>query len=259
MIGNLARDVVDGGPPRVGGAPFYTARALRVLGVPAVIVTKGRARELAALGLRVGSRPVASTTAFTIVNHEGGRQMSVGNVGETWTPQDASGWVASALQNVRWVHVAPLLRCDFPAETLAVLARGRRLCLDGQGLVRVRKVGPLELDSEFDRTVLQHLTVLKLAQQEADVVLGEVSERSLRSLGVPEVIVTRGEAGSTVFAAGRVTEVAGASVRGVADPTGAGDGFAAGYVAARSTGHSPVAAARRASALVAGLLSARLS
>ena len=33
VIGNLTRDVVDGSdPPRVGGAPFHAARALRMLG-----------------------------------------------------------------------------------------------------------------------------------------------------------------------------------------------------------------------------------
>jgi sugar/nucleoside kinase (ribokinase family) len=43
-----------------------------------------------------------------------------------------------------------------------------------------------------------------------------------------------------------------------ADPTGAGDGFAAAYLAARADGHRPVSAAHRAAALVSGLLSGRL-
>ena len=40
VIGNLSRDVVDGGPPRVGGAAYYAGRALRVLGSRARIVTR---------------------------------------------------------------------------------------------------------------------------------------------------------------------------------------------------------------------------
>jgi sugar/nucleoside kinase (ribokinase family) len=42
-----------------------------------------------------------------------------------------------------------------------------------------------------------------------------------------------------------------------ADPTGAGDAFAAAYVVARSGGAAPTAAARRAAALVSDLLAGR--
>ena len=37
MIGNLARDVVGDSLPRVGGAPFHGARALRLVGSDAVV------------------------------------------------------------------------------------------------------------------------------------------------------------------------------------------------------------------------------
>jgi len=47
-------------------------------------------------------------------------------------------------------------------------------------------------------------------------------------------------------------------VGGPIDPTGAGDAFAAAYLVSRSTGHAPAAAARRATALVTGLLARRL-
>jgi len=33
LVGNLSRDVVEGGPPRIGGGAFHGARALRALGV----------------------------------------------------------------------------------------------------------------------------------------------------------------------------------------------------------------------------------
>ena len=41
------------------------------------------------------------------------------------------------------------------------------------------------------------------------------------------------------------------------DPTGAGDAFAVAYLASRADGHAPAASARRATALVATLLSGR--
>jgi len=55
---------------------------------------------------------------------------------------------------------------------------------DGQGLVRVPQVGPLELNDDFDRDLLRYIWVLKLAEEEADVI-GDI-----RSLGVREVVVT---------------------------------------------------------------------
>ena len=40
VIGHLSRDVVAGGAPRIGGAPWHAARALRALGADARIVAK---------------------------------------------------------------------------------------------------------------------------------------------------------------------------------------------------------------------------
>ena len=106
--------------------------------------------------------------------------------------------------------------------------------------------------------MLRHVSILKLAEDEAQALLGEADEPSLRSLDVPEIVVTRGSRGSLVFADGRLTEISAQPVGKPVDPTGAGDAFATAYLVARSSGHAPVAAARRASALVTGLLAKRL-
>lgn len=262
VIGNLSRDVVDGGPPRVGGAPYYAARALRALGRPAIVVTKCTAAELlaplVALGVPVVYRP-GQPTGFEITNHGNDRTMTIETVGVEWTPEDVRGWAGDALRRAEWVHVAPLLRGDFPVETLSELARGRRLSLDGQGLVRPRKTGRLELDGEADLDLLGHLSILKLAEEEARALVGSVDERALRALGVPEIVVTLGERGSLVLAEGAVEEIPARPAAGRIDPTGAGDAFAVAYLAARSSGYRPAAAARRATTIVDGLLAGRLS
>jgi len=223
VVGNLSRDLVDGGPPRIGGAPFWAARALRVLGAPALVAAK------------CGDR----------------REMTVEALGDQWTPEDARQVEA------RWIHVGALSRSDFPPETLA--AFGGRVSFDGQGLVRPERTGPLELDSEFDPEVLRHVDVLKLAEDEARVLVGEPDEESLRSLGVPEIVVTLGSRGSLVLANGKLGRVTAQPVTGKVDPTGAGDAFSAAYLVSRAGGHAPAAAARRATGLVAGLLGGRLS
>ena len=259
VVGNLSRDLVDGSPPRAGGAPFHAARALRVLGRPALVGAKCADSDrdslltpLVRLGLPVLWRGGSSTAAFSF-RYEGDRRvMVVEALGDPWGPADLYG-----LERADWVHVGALARSDFPAETLAELARDRRVSFDGQGLVRPERTGPLELDAAYDPEVLRHVSILKLAEEEARTLVGEPDESALRSLGVPEVVVTLGSEGSLVLADGKLEKVP-AQAAGEVDPTGAGDAFSAVYLASRSSGHAPAAAARRATALVAGLLARRI-
>ena len=259
VVGNLSRDLVDGSPPRAGGAPFHAARALRVLGRPALVGAKCADSDrdslltpLVRLGLPVLWRGGSSTAAFSF-RYEGDRRvMVVEALGDPWGPADLYG-----LEQADWVHVGALARSDFPAATLAELGRDRRVSFDGQGLVRPERTGPLELDADYDPEVLRHVSILKLAEEEARTLVGEPDESSLRSLGVPEVVVTLGSEGSLVLADGKLEKVP-AQAAGEVDPTGAGDAFSAVYLASRSSGHAPAAAARRATALVAGLLARRI-
>jgi len=257
VIGPLARDVVEGGVARIGGGPWYAARALRALQQEAVVVAKcgeperrSYLRRLASLGLPVTLVATGETTSFSFrYDAEGRREMRVDAIGDPWSDTDEP---ERALRRVEWVHVAPLLRGDFPPETLERIARRRRVLLDGHGLVRAREVGPLVLDGNFDRSVLRHVSILKLAEEEARAILGHGELEEVRELGVPEVVVTFGARGSLVVTRADATRVTARSTRG--DPTGAGDAFSVAYLGARAGGHRPISAARRASALVSALL-----
>jgi sugar/nucleoside kinase (ribokinase family) len=136
--------------------------------------------------------------------------------------------------------------------------RASGVSFDGQDLVLPDRTGPLRLDPDYDPEVVRHVSVLKLAEEEARTLVGEPDEDALRSLGVPEVVVTLGSRGSLVLAEGRLERVPARAVDG-ADPTGAGDAFSAAYLVSRASGHAPAASARRATALVAGLLGRRLA
>ncbi len=249
---------MDGRDSRIGGGPWYAARALHALGQEAVVVAKcgeperrSYLRRLAALGLPTSVAAAGETTSFSFRYDAGGRrEMHVEAVGEPWSDGDEP---ERALRRVEWVHVAPLLRDDFSPKTLERIARRRRVLLDGHGLVRARRLGPLELDAEFDPALLQHVSILKLAEEEAHAILGDGELEELRGLGVPEVVVTFGAGGSLVLTPDAAVRVAARAVRG--DPTGAGDAFSVAYLSARAGGHRPISAARRASALVSALLS----
>ena len=260
LVGNLSFDIVDGGPPRIGGAPIHCGRALRMLDARATVLARcARAdRErfrhgFARLGLPVALRADDGDTTTFAFTYEGDRRvMRVTRIGAVWAPADVT-----AVPRGAWVHVGELLRGDFPAETLAELARGRRVSLDGQGLTRVRSVGPLRLEPAPERTeILRHVSILKLAVEEAEALAGGIEPAALAALGPAEVVVTFGSDGSLVVANGRATEVRARHVP--VDPTGSGDAFAAAYLVSRASGHVPAAAARRATAVVGDMLRQRL-
>lgn len=264
VAGNVAVDRIDGRPPSAGGCPSFAAHALRMLGRQGQILTRYARSDrslfepaLSTLGVPVTTLAASSTNGFGFRYDGESRAMTVDAIGQPWSPQDAG----SLDPEVRWVHVAPLLRSDFPADALAALANGgRMLSYDGQGLVRVPEVGPLRLDAAFDPRLLEPVSVLKLADDEAVVVAGgQFEERHARALGTREILVTFGSEGCRLFVEGAGEHVPAAwPVLGV-QTTGAGDVFMVGYVVARSDGESPRQAAEHASELVARMLDERKS
>jgi sugar/nucleoside kinase (ribokinase family) len=264
VIGNTSRDIIAGAPPRVGGPPFHAGRALRELGTRARIVTRCAAddrrlllQRVIALGLPVTWAAAERTAAFSFSYEGDVRRMVVDELADPWTPADARGWAGRGLGGADWVLVGGLVRSDFPPATLAELARGRRLLLDGQGLARPGRTGPLEIDGDVDPDVYRAATVLKVSEREATALAGSVEPDAIRALGVPEVLVTFGSGGSLVVTRMLAERI---QVRPIVgrDPTGSGDALAAAYLEARATGHSPASAARRAAALVSALLLGRV-
>ena len=247
LLGNLSKDVLPGRPPHVGGGPYHGARALQRLRVPARIVARCATSDreqflppLVRLGTPVRYVPGVSTAAFAFTYDGDRRTMSMDAIGDTWLPVDVPELRA------RWIHIAPLSRAEWPMATLKALARRYRVSFDGQGLVRKPEIGPLVLDDDFDRELLRYIWVLKLADEEAEVI-GDV-----HALGVREVVVTHGSRGSTVYCGGVTEEVKAHPL--ARDPTGAGDAFATSYIVGRNAGFGPVGAARRATAVVASLM-----
>ena len=251
-IGNLSKDTIDGGRPRVGGAPFHAARALRLLGGSSRIVARSAESDrralvgpLAALGVCWAWLSAPSTATFEIAYDGEEREMSIGDPGSPWTLADAL-----AVGRAAWIQVGGLTRADFAPEVLAALARDRRLALVGQALVRPALAGPLVLDADFDPAVLRHVTALKLNEEEVAVLGGE---DEVATLGVPELLLTHGSTGALLISGGVRERI---PVRRIEtdDPTGAGDAFLAAYAWSRAAGHRPTSAARHAATTAARVL-----
>jgi sugar/nucleoside kinase (ribokinase family) len=256
-IGHLTRDVVAGAAPRPGGGVFYAARSLARLGAGAHVAAACAPRDkeallpaLEAFGLPVAWFPSSRTTAYTF-HYEGDRRvMWQDAVGDPWTPSRA----LEAAADAGWVHVAALTRTDFSSAALAALSPGRRLLLDAQGLVRTAALGPLRTDRAIG-DVLRHVAMLKLNAEEAETLVGGTAPTRLRSLGVPEILLTLGARGSIVVTSDVVERLPEVAVAGTVDPTGAGDTYAAAYLASRARGADAVEAARVAAATVSSFLS----
>jgi sugar/nucleoside kinase (ribokinase family) len=255
-LGHLSRDVVAGTPPRPGGGVFYAARTLACLGANARISAScargDRAtllRPLEAFGLPVTWYESAATTAYSF-HYEGDRRiMSQDAVGDPWAPARA----VEAAGDAEWIDVCALVRTDFPPETLTALGAGRRLLVDAHGLVRTARLGPLQTNNEIG-DVLRLVEILKLNDEEAEILVGSADPERLRTLGVPEVLLTLGSQGSWLVTRNRAEYTPAASPDGPFDPTGAGDTFSAAYLAQRAAGTEPVEAARTAAETVPKLL-----
>jgi sugar/nucleoside kinase (ribokinase family) len=262
VAGNVAVDRIDGAPPSPGGCPSFAALALRRLGLDGQILTRYAPADrplfepvLSTLGVPVTTLPASSTNGFGFRYEGEHRTMTVDAIGQDWSPTDA----AALDSDVAWVHVAPLLRSDFPPNALAALAGDRRaVSYDGQGLVRVPEIGPMRVDAAFDRALLEPISVLKLSEDEAVIVAGgPFQERHARMLGTREILVTYGSEGCMLYVDGASQHVPAARrVLGL-QTTGAGDVFMVGYVVARSDGDDARTAAEKASALVAEILEER--
>lgn len=262
LIGNLTVDRVAGGEPRAGGLVFHAARAAARLGADVVVVTRCARGDrdvtlapLEALGFPVTCADAAKTTAFSF-HYEGDRRvMNVDAVGDPWTAADVEGWAGEALAGCDWVLVGGLLRSHFDTPVAHALAgQGRRLLLDAQGITRVAETGPLREDAEIQRSLLRDLTVLKLNEEEGELLAGGLELEHLETLSVPEVVLTLGSQGARVVAKGVLTAVPPHVADGPVDPTGAGDAFSLVYVDGRSKGLGPVEAAGRAAHLVTELI-----
>jgi sugar/nucleoside kinase (ribokinase family) len=219
VVGAATEDtvVLDDRPPHVrpGGTPYYAARALRFAGAE--------------------PRPFETAGLRSLIEHgPRGTRQEILSLPDPLTPERARREVLPALEGCDWVLLGGQTAGDFPAETIAVLAAaGHRICLDGQGLARGSRIGPVRLGPIAQHDVAG-VTALKLNQSEAE---------AAGRLDVPELLVTRAEHGVLVRWRDQQHDIGG-NGRRFTDPTGAGDSFGALYCLERSRNALPPAAAR---------------
>lgn len=237
----------------IGGAESNVAIALARLGVPSAWVSLLGDDELGATVLaRVRAEGVdthhvrrtdRAPTGFYLRERVGNRHrvhyLRRGSAASLMAPEDVDpAWLEGAAL-LHLSGVTPALSPSAAAFFVALLREARRQRVPVSLDVNFRsKLWSAAQARAFLDPVLAEVTVLFVGHDEAVALWDDDEEavaKELAGRGPREVVLKRGAAGSLVHAEGRVEEAPGFAVAEL-DPVGAGDAFAAGYLAARLWG-----------------------
>ena len=132
---------------------------------------------------------------------------------------------------------------DFSLDVIKYLAGKGLLSLDVQGYLReVQNEEVLAVDWAEKEEALKYIHILKANEHEMEV-LTQCSDPydaavKLADWGVKEVLLTLGDKGSLIYVDERFYEIPAYPVENVADATGCGDTYMAGYLYMRKRGAS---------------------
>lgn len=245
----------------VAGAEATVAIGATRLGLPSTWVGRVGDDEFGALvrmtlaGQGVGVEHVRTDpeapTGLMIKEHRTGAITRVtyrrtGSAGSRVAPQDVPPLNGAAVLHV--TGITPALGEPPRAAVRTAVERARAAgVLVSVDLNHRASLWPSATDAVAEyRWLVAHADVLFATEPEA-ALLTDGGPAALAALGPSEVLVKRGAAGATAIICGEVLEAPVFAVD-VVDPVGAGDAFAAGYLAERVRGASPAERLRTAAA-----------
>lgn len=270
VVGDLVTDVLveHEGPLRTGsdtgaairisggGQAANTAAWLAHIGHPVTLVSavgddaagRDRVAELAGTGVRcaVRTHPDAATGSVVVLTSAGERTMITDRGASLLLdPAHVTAVIAEAPAGSH-VHLSgyPLLHAGSRAAGLAALAaaarRGLAVSVDAASAAPLRSAGAGAFLAWVRETAL-----LLCNADEADVLAGPGAagdQARVLTAHVANAVVKQGAAGAVWCGRDGAEHVRRAPAVPLTDPTGAGDAFAAGLLAAWSCGASPQAA-----------------
>jgi len=143
----------------------------------------------------------------------------------------------------RIYHLGPLLAHDMSTGLIRFLSKRGKVSLDVQGFLRKvdgQQVVPIDWADKLE--ALPHISMLKANEHEMEVLTGQTDPRTgarmLADWGVEEVIITLGSKGSILYHEGTFYDIPAYVPHTVADATGCGDTYMAGYLSQRIQGAS---------------------
>ncbi|MFW5942266.1 MAG: carbohydrate kinase family protein [bacterium] len=137
-------------------------------------------------------------------------------------------------------------------------AFAREVVRQGAPLLWQLKSDVYSYPQPFVAWLAEHSRVLFMNEVEAVYLAQALEIESVAALAGRErmVVITAGEAGSTVLGAGEARRAPAVRGERVVDPTGAGDGYTAGFLAGWLRGHSPAVCGRLGATLASFVVEA---
>lgn len=237
VIGHITRDLSPQGAT-AGGTAAYAGLTAAALGLRVGAVTStGSDMHMTRLGdVWIHALRAPQTTTFTNeYTPTGRRQRMTGRALELTLDAVPPEW-----RSARWVHLGPVanevdpaLASAFPQASIGLTPQGWFRDWDAEGNIKIIPWAPRKPALAAARAV-----VLSLEDVAGD-------ESALKDIAdaCPLLVVTDGAHGARVYAEGRMKMVPAPAVV-AADPTGAGDVFAAAFFAALDRGAETLHAAR---------------
>jgi len=226
-----------------GGTAYYFSKALTNLNTRYLLVTKlGEPEKPYADELRrdqtaVLVRPSAHTVYFENIYDDDPdqRKQNVWQTADPFTLADVQDIDAGLF------HLGPLLAGDIPVEVIRTLAGKAKVSLDVQGyLRRVANHKVSATDWPEKEHALKYVDIVKADEAELQALTGLADAHDgalvLADWGVKEVVVTNGSKGSFIYSDGAFYTIPAYRPKKVADATGCGDTYMAGYLYQRVQG-----------------------
>jgi sugar/nucleoside kinase (ribokinase family) len=226
-----------------GGTAFYFSYAVSQLDVNYLLVTALAPAEthyvtdLRDRGIEVKVQPSAHTVYFENIYAENQDQRTQ-NVLAKADPFDIEQFQTIAAQIF---HLGPLLADDISTELIKTLAAKGRVSIDVQGYLRKvinKKVHAVDWPGK--KEALQYAEIVKADVAELQALTGcdktEDGAKILAGWGIKEVVVTNGSAGSVIYSDGIFYIIPAYRPNAIADATGCGDTYMAGYLYRRIKG-----------------------
>jgi len=259
VVGHVTKDIVRIGhltKKMPGGTAFYFSMALQNLFSNLLLITKSARKDEVLLNhlrennISIFHKESPETTIF-----------------ENFYPQDldhrsqnlikiAAPFTLSDIPDIsaKFFHFGPLTKGDIPLEILKYLSRKAIISVDAQGYLRKVEDGIVKRsDWEEKEEGLTYINILKTSEMEAEILTGmsEVNQAAIKlaSYGIDEVIITLGGKGSLIYSQNRFYSIPAFPVIKMADATGCGDTYMAGYIYKRLESSGVEEAGKFASAI----------
>ena len=240
VVGHVTKDIVRIGhmtKRMPGGTGFYFSMALQNLFSNFLLITKlARKDEVLLNHLRDNNISIyhkvsPETTVFENLYSKDldHRTQNLIKVAASFTLSDIPDISA------KFFHFGPLTKGDIPLGILKHLAEKAIISLDIQGYLRKIEDGIVKPSDWAEKEEgLTYINILKASEKEAQILtgIGDVNRAAIKlaSYGIDEVIITLGSKGSLIYSQNRFYSIPAYPVKKMADATGCGDTYMAGYL-----------------------------